>query len=107
MGEIEPEKVEKTITIMETNEAGEQVEVEKKVKEDVKYPPWYTKSFWDPIVSGKEQREAFYAMMTAPNGAPILTKSGLNSYKRKEIRRMNDGEVAFFDRDDPNCPPNT
>jgi hypothetical protein len=46
-------------------------------------------------------------MMTAPNGAPILTKSGLNSYKKMEIRRMNDGDVAFFDRDDPNCPPNT
>jgi len=39
---------------METNEEGEQVEVSKKVKVDVEYPPIYTKSFWDPVVRGKE-----------------------------------------------------
>jgi hypothetical protein len=51
--EIEPEKEEKTIVEMETNEEGEQVEFTKKVTVDVKYPPIYTKSFWDPIVMGK------------------------------------------------------
>lgn len=52
--EIEPEKVEKIITVMETNEEGEQVEVQKKVMEDVKYPPIYTKSFWNPVIRAKE-----------------------------------------------------
>lgn len=46
-------------------------------------------------------------MVTAPNGKPIWSKSGWNSYPRKEIRRMNDGDVLTFDRDDPACPPNT
>lgn len=45
--------------------------------------------------------------MTAPNGAPILTKSGLNGYPKKVIRRMNDGDILLFDPNDPECPPNT
>jgi hypothetical protein len=45
--------------------------------------------------------------MTAPNGAPILTRSGLNGYPKKEVRRMNDGDIKYFDRGDPECPPNT
>lgn len=43
--EIEPEKEEKTITVMETNEAGEEVEVTKKVMVDVVYPKFMSKQW--------------------------------------------------------------
>lgn len=52
--EIEPYKEEQTITVMETNEEGQEVEVKKKVMVEVKYPSWLNKKRWDTIFQGEE-----------------------------------------------------
>lgn len=52
--EIEPEKEEQTITVMETNEEGEEVEVKKKVTVDVKQPRMFSKQYFDKVFQGNE-----------------------------------------------------
>ena len=45
--------------------------------------------------------------VAAPNGDPIWTKSGRRSYPKKVVRRTNDGDVRYYDYNDPECPKDT
>lgn len=92
---------------METNAEGEEVEVKKKVMQDVKPLPISSGAYWDQTFRYTDQKEAFTQAVAAPNGKPIWSKSGWRSYPKKVVRRTNDGDVRYYDYNDPECPKDT
>lgn len=98
--------------VKELNDEGKEVEVEKEILVDDVLPgPWFTHGFTKAYYAGILRKDdigaAFDEAMTGHNGAPIWSKQGLTNPNPKVVRRMNDGDVLYFDPNDPECPPDT
>lgn len=96
---IDREKVKEKITVMETNEEGEEVEVTKEVLVDPPpLPLWFTKGGLG--INEELQSETFYKQLfDEETGAPVWTATGLGGSKNKAIVRLNNGDVRVVDKD--------
>lgn len=94
---VDPPQIKKKVMVMETNEAGEQVEVEKEILVDEVVPPIFTRQGlgidWD--ITHKYVLEQWFDQET---GAPLWTKQGLGADSNKVLIRTNDGDVRYFNK---------